>query len=116
MSDHDPVNKPSHYQRGGYECIDILKAISTPAEFAAYCRLTAIAYLWRMGRKDDEGQEAGKVRMYAQWLEESFSRHTEEPEPQEEPEDTRWRDEQESYMQQLELPWFRAIKEQASKP
>lgn len=61
----------AHYQRGGIECIDAMKAISTPAEFQAFCRLTAFKYLWRLGEKDDPAREAKKAADYMRWLEQS---------------------------------------------
>jgi hypothetical protein len=65
----DPVN---HYMRGGLECIDAMRAIATPAEFQAYCRLTAFKYLWRIGEKDDPVAEAKKAMDYARWMYESL--------------------------------------------
>jgi len=61
-----------HYIRGGIECIDVMRAISTPQEFAAYCRLTAIKYLYRMGEKDDPAKEARKAEDYIRWMRETL--------------------------------------------
>jgi hypothetical protein len=63
--DRDPV---PHYQRGGIECIDVMKAISTPEEFRGYLRLNAIKYLWRLGEKDDPAKEVKKALDYVRWL------------------------------------------------
>jgi len=62
-----------HYMRGGIECIDAMKAISTPAEFQAFCRLTAFKYLWRLGEKDNPAWEAKKANDYTRWLEQSLA-------------------------------------------
>lgn len=62
-----------HYIRGGIECIDAMKAISTPAEFQAFCRLTAFKYLWRLGEKDNPAREAKKANDYTRWLEQSLN-------------------------------------------
>lgn len=61
-----------HYMRGGIECIDAMRAISTPEEFQAHCRLTAFKYLWRLGEKDDPLREAKKTEDYVRWLRQSL--------------------------------------------
>ena len=58
----DPIN-PAHYQDGGIETIDFLQAKSTPEEFEGYCRLNAMKYLSRAGKKantpaDDDKKKA----------------------------------------------------------
>lgn len=63
----DAVN-PDHYKRGDIECIDALRAALTPEEFRGYCKGSAMAYLWREGRKDDAKQEAKKAQWYVTWL------------------------------------------------
>jgi hypothetical protein len=63
----DAVN-PDHYKRGGIECIDGIRAALTPEEFRGYCKGSAMAYLWRDGKKDDPVQEAGKANWYVTWL------------------------------------------------
>lgn len=67
LSVGDPVN-PSHYQQGEIECIDALRAALTPEEFRGYCKGSAMAYLWRLGRKDAPEQEAKKALWYINWL------------------------------------------------
>jgi hypothetical protein len=62
----DAVN-PSHYQ-GEVECIDALRAAMTPEEFRGFCRGSAMAYLWRLGRKDAAEQDARKAAWYVSWL------------------------------------------------
>ncbi len=44
---NDPVNHPSHYMRGGLECIDAIETALTPEEFAGFCKANALKYLWR---------------------------------------------------------------------
>lgn len=48
----DNIN-PAHYQDGGIETIDFLEAKSTPEEFEGYCKLNAMKYLSRAGKKRD---------------------------------------------------------------
>ena len=62
----DPVN-PAHY-KGDVECIDALRAALTPEEFQGYLKGTAMAYLWRLGKKDAPEQEAKKALWYVTWL------------------------------------------------
>jgi len=62
----DPIN-PRHYQ-GDIECIDALAAALTEEEFRGYLRGTAMAYLWRLGRKDSAEQDARKALWYVSWL------------------------------------------------
>jgi hypothetical protein len=59
-----------HYMRGGVECIDAMRAISTREEFVAYCRLNAFKYLWRLGEKDDPAKELQKAEDYVRWAKE----------------------------------------------
>lgn len=63
----DPVN-PDHYKRGEVECIDAIRSALSPAEFQAFCRGSAIAYLWRLGHKDTPEQDARKTLWYVSWL------------------------------------------------
>lgn len=59
----DHIN-PYHYKVGGIETIDYMKAKSTPEEFRGHLRLTALKYLSRFGKKDDELQELKKAKWY----------------------------------------------------
>jgi hypothetical protein len=63
---HSPIN-PAHY-KDDIECVDALRAVLTEEEFLGYCRGSAIAYLWRIGRKDAPRQEAQKAMWYVSWL------------------------------------------------
>ena len=61
------ASNPPHY-RGEVECIDALRAVMSEEEFRGYCRGSALAYLWRMGKKDKVEQEASKALWYISWL------------------------------------------------
>ena len=63
----DYIN-PDHYKTGGIETIDFMKAKSTPEEFKGHLRLTALKYLSRFGKKDDELQELLKCHWYLERL------------------------------------------------
>lgn len=63
----DAIN-PSHYRQGGIEAIDALEASMTREEHIGYLKGQVMRYLWRLGRKDDPAQEAGKALWYAERL------------------------------------------------
>lgn len=66
--ENDPVNNPSHYTRGGIECIDGLKAAMTPLEFQGFLRGNALKYLWRCDQKGNMIQDLEKSIWYAKKL------------------------------------------------
>ena len=64
----DLVNHPPHYTQGGVECIQALKSALGPEGFRAYCRGSAIKYLWRGPHKGTEQQDYEKARWYLNQL------------------------------------------------
>lgn len=58
------VNHPSHYCQGGIECIDGLIGAFGEKEVATFCKINAMKYIWRLGHKDEEAQEIGKIKWY----------------------------------------------------
>jgi hypothetical protein len=58
------VNHPSHYCQGSMECIDGLIGAFGRKEVATFCKINAMKYIWRLGHKDDEAQEIGKIKWY----------------------------------------------------
>ena len=58
------VNHPSHYNQGDMECIDGLIGAFGTKEVAPFCKINAMKYIWRLGHKDDEAQEIGKIKWY----------------------------------------------------
>jgi hypothetical protein len=59
----DMVNKPPHYQ-GEVECIDAIKSALGEDAFYAYCRGTAMKYIWRTGKKWDDQEDINKAIWY----------------------------------------------------
>lgn len=59
QSDHevDMVNSPPHYNQGSIECIDAIESALGPEGFAAYCRGSAIKYLWRAELKHSDSKD-----------------------------------------------------------
>lgn len=58
------VNHPSHYNQGDMECIDGIVGAFGKDEAVVFCKINAFKYLWRLGYKDDEAQEIGKIKWY----------------------------------------------------
>ena len=62
------VESPSHYTDGGIEVIDFMKAKFSDEEFAGYCKLNALKYICRSGKKNDEEEDLKKARWYLHFL------------------------------------------------
>lgn len=65
---NDIINNPSHYNRGGIEIIDVLKAFTTPEEFKGYLKCTQLTYLLRAPWKKQEKDDLLKSGVYSKWL------------------------------------------------
>ena len=67
----DNVKHPSHYCKGGIECIDAIKAaisdINDPYE--AYCTGNIIKYAWRWSAKNGV-EDLDKLIQYAEFIKE----------------------------------------------
>ncbi len=48
----DNVNHPTHYNQGGIECIDAMKAAFGDDNVKTFCHLNAFKYLWRSHYKN----------------------------------------------------------------
>lgn len=70
----DYINHPPHYTQGEIECIDAMKACSTPDEFAGYLRLAALKYLWRLNHKESRLANAQKAQWYINRLVQELSK------------------------------------------
>lgn len=64
MNNKEMVNHPSHYNQGDIECIDAMVSAFGEYSTAEFCKINAFKYLWRLGHKDDETQEIGKIKWY----------------------------------------------------
>lgn len=61
---HDPVNHPIHYNQGGIECIDAIKAATVGKNgIEAVCVANVIKYLWRYEAKNGI-EDTKKARYY----------------------------------------------------
>lgn len=60
----DSVNCPAHYNQGGIECIDAIKASLTPEGFQAYLKASSMKYLWRYEHKNAAVEDLRKARWF----------------------------------------------------
>ena len=68
----DMVNNPSHYNHGGIETIEIIKAMLTPDEFRGYLKGNVIKYRERAPYKGQTEQDYEKAKRYWEWLKEAM--------------------------------------------
>tara|TARA_R110002012_G_scaffold95402_1_gene230648 strand:- start:26 stop:394 length:369 start_codon:yes stop_codon:yes gene_type:complete len=81
----DVINNPPHYTKG-IETIDIIRAKLTDQEYKGYLKGTIMKYNTRLGLKgteQDEINDSGKMRWYAQKLEEFLNEDNEQPKEEE---------------------------------
>jgi len=65
MSEHDPVNKPAHYNiGGGIECIDYIRQVLGEEGFRAYCLGNCTKYLHRHKYKGKPLEDLLKSQYY----------------------------------------------------
>lgn len=69
----DLVNQPPHYNQGGIECIDALKAALGAEDFQGYLRGNAMKYLWRAPHKGAFEQDLDKAIWYINRLKKEIS-------------------------------------------
>lgn len=61
---NDNVNHPSHYTKGGIECIDAIKASMSCHEYHGYLKGNVIKYLWRYRLKGHAKEDLKKAQWY----------------------------------------------------
>jgi len=64
----DMVNFPPHYNKGGIETIDYIKAKLSPEEYKGYLKGSLLKYASRLGDKDSIQLDGGKAAWYANRL------------------------------------------------
>lgn len=61
----DWVNHPDHYNQGGIECIEAIKAACTGLDgYEGFLTGTALRYLWRWKHKENPVQDCNKAIWY----------------------------------------------------
>ena len=66
----DPASP--HYDAGGIEVLDIIKAKLTPEQYQGYLLGNVIKYACRLNWKNAPADDARKAEMYARWLTEEL--------------------------------------------
>lgn len=56
--------RPSYYNDSEISCIDAMVSAFGREATAHFCKVNAFKYIWRLGNKDDESQEVGKIKWY----------------------------------------------------
>lgn len=69
----DEVDRPKHYNLGGIECIDAIRASMTKEEFEGYLKGNSLKYLWRYRYKGKALQDLEKAQWYLTKLIESVA-------------------------------------------
>jgi hypothetical protein len=78
----DPVDHPSHYTKGGVECIDAIQSSMTEEAFRGYCKGNIQKYIYRYEDKQNPKQDLLKARWYLDRLLQTFPQETQsEPQP-----------------------------------
>ena len=70
-ANHDPVNRPSHYNQGKFECIEYIKQ-QLGKEFPSYLEGSAIKYIHRHKDKNANIQDLEKAKWYINKLIEHY--------------------------------------------
>lgn len=71
-AENDSVNSPTHYCRGGLECIEVIKAELTPEQYIGYLYGNVTKYLWRYQYKNGL-EDLKKAAHYLRWLQEAYA-------------------------------------------
>jgi hypothetical protein len=71
---HDPVERPRHYNNGSVECIDAIRAALGDEGFQAYCQGNVLKYLWRHKYKGKPVEDLRKCSWYLQRLIETIEK------------------------------------------
>ena len=63
MEEYNAI-RPSYYNDSNISCIDAMVSAFGRKEVASFCKINAMKYIWRLGHKDEEAQEIGKIKWY----------------------------------------------------
>ncbi|MBR7162299.1 MAG: DUF3310 domain-containing protein [Clostridia bacterium] len=61
---HDPVNHPSHYETGKFECIEVMIEVFGVEAVKNFCLLNAFKYLYRCNHKANKTEDIKKSQWY----------------------------------------------------
>lgn len=65
---NDNVNHPQHYNKGGIECFDVIKAFYGQEAFEGFCAGNMLKYAMRYKHKGQALDDLRKIRFYADEL------------------------------------------------
>ncbi len=60
----DVVERPSHYNQGGIECIEAIQASMSHEEFKGYLKGSVLKYLWRYQHKGKPVEDLRKANWF----------------------------------------------------
>lgn len=60
----DPVNHPSHYETGKFECFDVMREVYGDDAVREFCLCNAFKYLYRCKHKGNKEQDVKKAVWY----------------------------------------------------
>lgn len=63
-SEQEMVNHPDHYNQGGIECFDVIKAFYGDDAFEGFCAGNVLKYTMRYKYKGNPKQDLEKARFY----------------------------------------------------
>lgn len=66
--------KSRHYDAGGIELIEVIRAKLTPEQFRGYLLGNAIKYSGRLNFKGSPERDSEKLAYYTKWLKEDFEK------------------------------------------
>jgi hypothetical protein len=64
----EAVNHPSHYAKGGVECIDAIKASMSSEAFNGFLKGNVLKYVWRYESKAKPVEDLKKAKWYLEKL------------------------------------------------
>lgn len=64
----EAVSHPSHYAKGGVECIDAIKASMSKEAFNGFLKGNVLKYVWRYEAKGKPEEDLEKAKVYLEWL------------------------------------------------
>lgn len=64
----DAVRSPSHYAKGGVECIEGIKSSMSKEAFKGYLKGNVLKYVWRYEDKGKPSEDLHKGMVYLGWL------------------------------------------------
>lgn len=67
-AENDAVNHPSHYAKGGVECIDAIKASMSSEAFNGFLKGNVLKYVWRYESKAKPVEDLKKAKWYLEKL------------------------------------------------